>query len=73
MKISEKQLSLVDKQIKRIIASGNYYSEIYKKAGITGVSTSEDFEKIPFTDKAVFNGQNGSSNGGPIDQDQICA
>ena len=52
MKISEKQLSLVDKQIKRIIASGNYYSEIYKKAGITGVSTSEDFEKIPFTDKA---------------------
>ncbi len=52
MKISEKQLSLVDKQIKRIIASGNYYSEIYKKAGITGVSTPEDFEKIPFTDKA---------------------
>ena len=52
MKISEKQLSLVDKQVKRIIASGNYYSEIYKKAGITSVSTPEDFEKIPFTDKA---------------------
>lgn len=52
MKISEKQLELVDKQIKRIIASGNYYSEVYKKAGITGVSSPEDFEKIPFTDKA---------------------
>ena len=52
MKINEKQLALVDKQIKRIIESGNYYSEVYKKAGITGVSSPEDFEKIPFTDKA---------------------
>ena len=52
MKINEKQLTLVDKQIKRILASGNYYSQIYKKAGITGVSSAEDFEKIPFTDKA---------------------
>lgn len=52
MKISEKQLELVDKQIKRILASGNYYSEVYRKAGITGVSSPEEFEKIPFTDKA---------------------
>lgn len=52
MRINETQLSLVDKQIKRILASGNYYSEVYRKAGITGVSSAEDFEKIPFTDKA---------------------
>ena len=52
MKINDAQLALVDKQIKRILASGNYYSEVYKKAGITGVSTPEDFLKIPFTDKA---------------------
>ncbi len=52
MRINEEQLELVDRQIKRIIASGNYYSEVYQKAGITGVSTQEDFEKIPFTDKA---------------------
>ena len=52
MEISKKQLDLVDAQIKRIIDSGNYYSEVYKKAGITGVSTPEDFRKIPFTDKA---------------------
>ena len=52
MRINEKQLELVDRQIKRIIESGNYYSGIYKKAGITGVKTPEDFEKIPFTDKA---------------------
>ena len=52
MRINEKQLALVDRQIKRILASGNYYSEVYKKAGITGVSSAEEFEKIPFTDKA---------------------
>ena len=52
MKINEKQLELVDKQIKRILASGNYYSEVYRKAGISGVSSPEEFEKLPFTDKA---------------------
>ena len=52
MRINDTQLALVDKQIKRILASGNYYSEVYKKAGITGVSSEEDFLKIPFTDKA---------------------
>ena len=51
MKINDTQLALVDKQIKRILASGNYYSEVYKKAGITGVNSAEEFEKIPFTDK----------------------
>ena len=52
MRINDTQLALVDKQIKRILNSGNYYSEVYKKAGITGVSSAEEFEKIPFTDKA---------------------
>ena len=52
MKISDKQLELVDRQVHRILESGNYYSEVYKKAGIKGVSSAEDFEKIPFTDKA---------------------
>ena len=52
MKINDVQLAQVNRQIKRILASGNYYSEVYKKAGITGVSSPEEFEKIPFTDKA---------------------
>ena len=52
MKINDTQLAQVDRQIHRILASGNYYSEVYRKAGITGVSSPEDFEKIPFTDKA---------------------
>ena len=52
MKINERQIELVDRQVKRIIKSGNYYSKVYQEAGITGVSSAEDFEKIPFTDKA---------------------
>ena len=52
MRINETQLALVDKQIKRILASGNYYAKVFKKAGITGVSSAEEFEKLPFTDKA---------------------
>ena len=52
MRINDAQLALVDRQIKRILASGNYYSKVYQAAGITGVSSPEDFVKIPFTDKA---------------------
>ena len=46
MKINEKQLSQVNRQIQRILASGNYYSKVYQAAGITGVSTPEEFEKM---------------------------
>ncbi len=52
MRINDTQLALADRQIKRILASGNYYSRVYAQAGITGVSSPEEFEKIPFTDKA---------------------
>ncbi|MBQ9322402.1 MAG: phenylacetate--CoA ligase family protein, partial [Eubacterium sp.] len=52
MRINDIQLEQVNRQIHRILESGNYYSRIYKKAGITGVSSPEEFLKIPFTDKA---------------------
>ncbi len=52
MKINQTQLELVDRQIKRILASGNYYSKVFQNAGISGVQTYKDFLKIPFTDKA---------------------
>ena len=52
MKINAKQLEMVNRQVQRILESGNYYSEVYKKVGITGVHSEEDFLKIPFTDKA---------------------
>ncbi|MBR3646089.1 MAG: phenylacetate--CoA ligase family protein, partial [Lachnospiraceae bacterium] len=51
MKINQKQLELVDKQIKRLIASGSYYGKMYQEMGITGVSSEEDFLKLPFSSK----------------------
>lgn len=52
MKLTEKQISQIDAQVKRLIASGSYYGEVYKEAGITGVSSQEEFEKLPFSSKA---------------------
>ena len=31
--------------------SGSFYGEVYRKAGISGVSSQEDFEKLPFSSK----------------------
>ncbi len=51
MKLNERQLELADRQVKRLIKSGSYYGELYKSLGITGVSSQEDFEKLPFSQK----------------------
>ena len=52
MKLTELQLSQVDAQIKRLIRTDSYYGRIYKEAGITGVSSQEEFEQLPFSSKA---------------------
>lgn len=51
MKLNEKQLKQVDAQVKKLIASESYFGKLYKEAGITGVASQEDFEKLPFVDK----------------------
>lgn len=52
MKLTDKQLALVDAQIKRLVQTDSYYGKIYKDADITGVSSQEEFEKLPFSSKA---------------------
>lgn len=52
MKLTDLQLSQVDAQIKRLIRTDSYYGKIYKEAGITGVSSQEEFEQLPFSSKA---------------------
>lgn len=52
MKLSELQLAQVDAQIKRLIQTDSYYGKIYKEAGIDGVSSQEEFEKLPFSSKS---------------------
>lgn len=51
MKLNSTQLSQVDAQIKRLVKTDSYYGKIYKDAGITGISSQEEFEKIPFSSK----------------------
>lgn len=51
MKLNQTQIEQIDRQIKRLIASGSYYGEIYKSLGITGINSQEDFEKLPFSEK----------------------
>ncbi len=51
MQLNKVQLEQVDKQIKRMIASGSYYGKRYQEMNITGVNSIEDFEKLPFSGK----------------------
>lgn len=51
MKLTQKQIELVDAQVKRLIAGDSYYGKLYREKGITGVACQEDFEKLPFSSK----------------------
>ena len=51
MRINETQLDLVNRQIERLRASNNFYGQRLKEAGITGVSSPEEFEQLPFSQK----------------------
>ena len=51
MQLNETQLSQVDAQIKRLVETDSYYGNVYKNLGITGISTQEEFEKLPFSSK----------------------
>ena len=52
MKLNEKQIEQIDAQVKRLIKSDSYFGKKLLEAGITGISSQEEFEKIPFADKA---------------------
>ena len=51
MIINERQLEQVNTQIQRLLASNNFYGRRLKEAGITGVSSVEDFHALPFSEK----------------------
>src|SRR5574344_1661146 len=51
MQLNERQLALVEAQVKRLIKTDSYYGKMYRELGITGVSSQEEFEKIPFASK----------------------
>lgn len=52
MRISNRQLTLVNERIKALIASGSFYGKKLKEAGITSVDSATDFEGLPFSEKS---------------------
>ncbi|MDD6990423.1 MAG: phenylacetate--CoA ligase [Oscillospiraceae bacterium] len=51
MKLNEVQLGQVNAQVQRLIKTDSYYGKMYRDMGIDGISSQEDFEKLPFSSK----------------------
>lgn len=51
MKISQKQIEQVNSRIAALTASGSFYGEKLKAAGISQISSAEEFEQLPFSEK----------------------
>ena len=51
MQITDLQISQVNSQIQALIKAGSFYGKKLSDAGISGISTPEDFEKLPFSEK----------------------
>jgi len=51
MQINDTQLQMVNDQVKRLIHSDNFYGRKLEEAGITEVRTTEDFQRLPFSQK----------------------
>ena len=52
MRISESQIRLVNSRIDALVAANNFYGKKLKAAGITSISTADDFEALPFSEKS---------------------
>ncbi len=52
MKISDKQIAQVNDRINALVTAGSFYGKKLKEAGITGISSAEEFEKLPFSEKS---------------------
>lgn len=52
MKINELQISQVNSRIEALIKADNFYGKKLKEAGVSRIETAEDFEKLPFSEKA---------------------
>ncbi len=52
MHISEEQIRLVNKQIGALVSAGSFYGKKLEEAGIREINSQEDFENLPFSEKA---------------------
>ncbi|MGN0580806.1 MAG: phenylacetate--CoA ligase family protein [Ruminococcus sp.] len=51
MKISDIQIQQVNDRISALIEADSFYGKKLREAGVSSVSTPEDFEKLPFSEK----------------------
>ncbi len=51
MQITNTQLELVNKQIQALINAESFYGKKLEEAGISGITSPEDFENLPFSEK----------------------
>ena len=51
MKITETQIAHVNKQIEALISADSFYGKKLHEAGISKISSAEDFEQLPFSEK----------------------
>lgn len=51
MKITETQIAHVNKQIEDLISADSFYGKKLHEAGISKISSAEDFEQLPFSEK----------------------
>ena len=52
MQISKAQIEQVNKQIGALVKAGSFYGKKLAEAGFDAIETPEDFEKLPFSEKA---------------------
>ncbi len=52
MKISDKQLELVNGRIDALVEADSFYGKKLKAAGVKHVSDAEEFEQLPFSEKS---------------------
>ncbi len=52
MKINDKQISQVNSRISALLKSNNFYGKKLKDAGVSKIYSAEDFEALPFSEKA---------------------
>ena len=52
MKITSEQITKVNDRIKALLDSDSFYGKRLREAGVECIATAEDFERLPFSEKA---------------------
>ncbi len=52
MQITKQQIDQVNDRINALVSAGSFYGKKLKEAGITSISSPEEFEQLPFSEKS---------------------